>query len=477
MGHPPLAAPSHSDDTSALSRRQLVFMVAALVASVVSFSLNSTMVGPAYRDINTALGPDAFVTMSTYFYLAGALANVVLIRWSDYIGRKRVLLAILVVMCVGTVLCIVATSLPVFTVGRLLQGTSNITYGLAFLLLREYVKGPAFGVCCGVVSSINGGVAGGDALLSGIMVDRWGYRSIFVLILAVGIAGLLFAWKAIPADEPGKRASGRMDWIGAALIALTVGGINLFLSNGGHGGWLSPVALAWMAVAAAALIALVVVDSRIAHPLIAIQHMRSREAWPLIVVTILVMGSFIVVLGYIIPALAEDPDSGFGHNATMAALLFLTPAAVVQIIAAPFIGRLAVRIGFVTVLRAGIASTIVVTALLAFFAQQQTAVIVVMVLFGITCNATLLTAMGTLGVLQASDEEPGALPGLANASYGIGASLGFAWAGPVVGSGTDASFQHAFWACTAIGVAALVFSLILKPKQNAMAPAAVGPGH
>jgi MFS family permease len=122
---------------SAISRRQLVLMVTALVLAVVSFVLNSSMVTPAYRDINTELGPDAFVTMSTFFYLAGAVANVVLIRWSDYIGRRRVLLAILVILVVGTVVCLTATSLPVFVIGRVLQGMSNVTYGLAFLICEN----------------------------------------------------------------------------------------------------------------------------------------------------------------------------------------------------------------------------------------------------------------------------------------------------------------------------------------------------
>jgi MFS family permease len=131
-----------------------------LVASVISFQLNATMLGPAIRDINTELGPDAFASMSNYFYLSGAIANVVFIRRSDYIGRKRVLLGIMIVLCVGTVLCLVSTSLPVVLVGRVLQGGCNVTFGLAFLILRERLSGPAFGFCCGVIASINGGVGG-----------------------------------------------------------------------------------------------------------------------------------------------------------------------------------------------------------------------------------------------------------------------------------------------------------------------------
>jgi uncharacterized membrane protein len=65
--------------TGALTRSQTVFMVTALVLSVVSFMLNA----PAIRDINTHLGAGAFGPISSYFYLAGAIANAVLIRWSD----------------------------------------------------------------------------------------------------------------------------------------------------------------------------------------------------------------------------------------------------------------------------------------------------------------------------------------------------------------------------------------------------------
>jgi predicted MFS family arabinose efflux permease len=465
------AASAPSADIPSMPRKQLVLMVSALVLSVASFGLNASMVSPAIRDINTELGPGAFVAMSTYFYLAGAIANVVLIRWSDYIGRKRVLVAILVVLVVGTVLTILASKLPVFVLGRALQGCSNVTFGLAFLIMRERLSGPTFGICCGVMSSINGGVAGGDALLGGVMVDRFGYRSIFMLILVVSVVALVFAVKAVPADEPGHRSSGRMDWLGAFLISMTVGGINLFFGSGGHGGWTSRTALAWVAVVS--LVALIATESRVAHPLVAMKHMRTRQAWPLIVVTILVMGSFMVVLGFIVPAMAEDPDSGFGRSATMTALLFITPSAVVQVLTAPMVGRIAVRIGFVAMLRAGILAAVGVTALLAFFAQQERLVTAVMILFGLAFSM-LMTSMSSLGVLQASNEEPGALPGISNACYGIGSSLGFAWAGPIVGSGTHSSFQHAIWICVGIGILALVFSLILKPKPGSIraAPAA-----
>ncbi|WP_231964981.1 MFS transporter [Mycobacterium sp. E3339] len=454
------------DGGKELSSSRTAVMVAALALSVMSFMLNATMLGPAIRDINTHLGPHAYASMSAYFYLAGAIANVVLIRWSDFIGRRRVLVGILTLVCIGTLLCILGTSLPVVVAGRVLQGCANITYGLAFLIMREHLSDKAFGVCCGVISAINAGVAGVDALLAGVLVDRFGYRSIFVLTLVVGIAAVALCRLAVPADERGRKNTGRMDWAGAVLIALTVAGLNLYVSNGEHLGWSAPLMLGCLAAAVAACLGLVVVEKRVATPLIHIDQMRSRYAWPLIVVTILVFGSFMVVLSYIVPSLAENDRVGFAASGQLTALLFITPGALAQLLTAPLIGRLAAQIGFVTVLRTGLVGSVAVTAALAVFTLDKMVVVALMAVFGVAL-AVALTPMSALGVLQAPPDEPGSLPGIANASYGIGGSLGFAWAGTVVGAGTQAGYQSALWICVGIGAVAVLASLVLKPRSVA----------
>jgi predicted MFS family arabinose efflux permease len=458
-----------TDTTCALSRGRTRFMVMALMVSVASCMLNASMLSPAIRDINADLGPHGYASMSTYFHLSGAICTVVLIRWSDYIGRKRVLIAILVVQCIGTLFCIVGTSLPIVVVGRILQGGSNITFGLAYLIMREHLSRSAFGVCCGLLSAVNAGVAGLDALLGGFMVDRFGFRSIFMLTLAVGVGAVALSWKAVPASESGGAASGRMDWKGAALIALGVAGINLFLTNGGHAGWFSPVALGFITAAIVALVVFVVVEQRVKHPLAHIDQMRSRYAWPVIAVIILCFASFMLVLGYIIPSIAEDDHVGFGTSGQITALLFIAPVAAAKLIVAPFVGRLAVRIGFVTVLRAGLVGAIAVSALLAIFALNRNMVIVLMPVFG-TAMAACITPLAALGVMQASEDEPGSLAGIANAGFGIGGSLGFAWAGTIVAQGTKAGFESALWICVAIGVGALMTSFILKPRPLVAEP-------
>jgi MFS family permease len=91
----------------------------------------------------------------------------------------------------------------------------------------------------------------------------------------------------------------------------------------------------------------------------------------LIVVTILCFASFMVVLGYIVPSIGENERIGFAASGTLTALLFITPGALAQLITGPLVGRLAAKIGFVTVLRAGLIGAVAVTALLAVFALDK----------------------------------------------------------------------------------------------------------
>jgi len=465
--HEPLgAAGNGTDDVEEpiLSRGRIVLLVAALLSSVISFQLNASMLVPAIGQINDELGSNAYTAMGNYFFLAGAIVSVIFTRWSDFVGRKPVLLGIMMVTVVGTVVCILATTLPLMVFGRILQGGSVISFALSYMILREHLAGPAFGACVGVISAINGGVAGLDSLLGGVMVDKFGFRSIFMLILVVGVVAIAFAAFAVPGGRPKAGEIGSMDWIGGVLMAVVVAGVNLFLTEGGTSGWLSAGALAWIAVSVVSFIVFVVVESRLASPLIAVRHMRSRQVWPVITSVILSLSSFFVVLNFIVPAIAEDSAVGYALSGTTMALLFLTPAALLGLGSAPFAGRLAVKTSFVFTLRVGIIATLIVTAATAIFAMDKWIVFVLMLLFGIVYNGLLLTSASGMGVVQAPDDAPGSLPGISNACFGIGASIGFAWAGPIVAQGTTSGYQTALWICVAVGLFALLSAFVLKAK-------------
>ena len=173
-------------------------LVATLTLAVLSYQLNATMITPVLPQIAASLGEtlDHASAISSLFFLSGGIAGIVLARWSDFIGRKRCLLAVLAILVCGTILCVVAPNLTVLLAGRLMQGCSSAAFQITYLLLREMLQKELFGVSLGVITAISGGAGGIDGYLGGLLAGRFGVRSVFIAILLVGVlATATAAWQ------------------------------------------------------------------------------------------------------------------------------------------------------------------------------------------------------------------------------------------------------------------------------------------
>ena len=114
-------------------------LVATLALGVTTLSLLQTLVVPVLGTIAEQLqvSPGAAGWVLTANLLAAAVLTPVLGRLGDLRGERPVILGILVVVAVGTVLAIVATSLPLLLVGRILQGASYGLFPLSISVLRR----------------------------------------------------------------------------------------------------------------------------------------------------------------------------------------------------------------------------------------------------------------------------------------------------------------------------------------------------
>ena len=457
-------APAALDRPEPLRGGRSVLLVATLILTVVAFQLNSSMISPALPDISKQLGApmDAVSQVSSLFFLAGAVGGIVLARWSDFIGRKRALLIVLALIALGTVLCLVAPNLPVLLVGRVLQGASSAAFQISYVILAETLPAAVFPTVLGVLTAINGGVGGVDGWIGGLLADAYGFRSLFVVILVVAVVAIVAVLFAVPRDgEPS--SSGRMDWWGAAALSIGLICVTYFVSTGSGQGWLSPLALLLLAGTAVSFGAFVMIEKRRRTPLVAVQHLRSRQVWPVLVVTVLTLSSVFAVINFTIVILSQNQAVGYGLNASTSALLYLTPPALIGLAAAPLSGWLAGRVGWIPMLRIGLALSIAALIVIALFPFSPWTVFAMFVLLGVTYNGVVLTTTNGLGVLQSPNEAPAVLPSMNGTAFGFGASLGIAVVAPFVVSG---GFGVALWISVGISVLALVASLFLLPKTD-----------
>jgi predicted MFS family arabinose efflux permease len=464
---PPSAVDNEDVDQTKLSGRPAALLISTLLLGVLSFQLNASMVTPALPQIAASFGQsaDAAAPVQSMFFLAGAIAGPVIGRWSDFIGRRAALLLVLAIMGAGTVLCIAAPTLPLLITGRFLQGVSSAVFALSYIVLSENLQPRVFGTSVGIIAAINGGIGGVDGYVGGLMSETLGFRSIFAVVLVLTAVAAVCILRTVPKGRP-EHIRGAMDWWGAGSLSVFLVFITYFVSGGSAAGWTAPGTLALLAGTIASFAAFWLIEKRRSHPLIAVHHLRSRQVWPVIASTVLTLAGIFAIMNFTVVLLSQDKGFGFGLSPSLSALLFLTPAALIGVFAAPLAGWLAGRRGWIKVLRAGTAMSLVCAVAAAAFSSNQVAVIVAVAALGIFYNGLFLAAINGLSVLLSPKEAPASLPSINGASFGIGASLGVVIVAPFAAQATAAGYATALWISVGITAAAFIVSLFVPAPKG-----------
>ena len=110
-------------------------------------------------------------------------------------------------------------------IGRVLQGFSGATFQLAYVTLNQILTPKAFASALGVITAVNGGVGGLDGWWGGILVENFGYQSIFWIILGgTHRVAWHYSGRSQPEADGHRRLNGlaRCNLLGLALIAITL---------------------------------------------------------------------------------------------------------------------------------------------------------------------------------------------------------------------------------------------------------------
>lgn len=414
------------------SRGNIAALMTALLAACVAFQLNASMLSPALVTMGKELNADqAVIGLSqTWFFTAAALFSLFLPRLSDIIGRKKVLLGMMLLMAVGSVIAALAPDVTWLFVGRIIQGISGPTVPLCLIMLRSAVSNPRkYGTLMGLITAVNGGVAGLDSFVGGYFAEHYGFRSIFWLMVVLALVAT--ALIAFLATESKPAAGTTMDWLGVFFIVIAVGALLTALNEGAKlvGAFSTGtllLSLFLIVVAGAAFYAFWRTEQRSKAPMVETVHLRQRATWaPLLTTTLTMTGIFAVING-IVPAFVQAADPGFGVGPTEMSLLILTPYALLGWLFGPLSGRLAPVWGYTKVLRIGLAGSVVALAIIAFFGLNSLPMMIVgTVLLGIMYAGTVNIMLNGLGVVLSPAGNPGFLPGMNAGAFNLGAGLSF----------------------------------------------------
>ena len=294
-------------------------LTAAVLGSGIVF-LDSTVVNVALPRIGRDL-PRVFLgvlegqsyvynayllTLSALLILAGAL--------SDFYGRRRMFVYGLVGFGVTSVLCGLAPNTELLVVFRVLQGTAGavLVPGSLALLTANFSgeeQGRAFGIWAGAsgTTTILGPVIGG------LLVDTVSWRAVFLINVPFIVLAMWATLAHVP-ESRDERATAQFDWIGAAIVALAVGGLAFGVIYGQQRDWKDPIGFVAIGAGVIATTALPFYMTRAAHPLIPIALFRSRNFTVTNISTLLIYGSVYLTF-YYLPLFQQGP-LGYTPTAT-----------------------------------------------------------------------------------------------------------------------------------------------------------------
>ena len=447
------------------TKRSTAAVMTALLVACIAFQLNASMLSPALERMAKELKTtdDVIGLTQTVFFTAAALFSLFLPRLGDMIGRRKLLTGMMALTAVGCVLSALAGmtgSVALLFVGRVIQGVAGPTVPVCLIMLRVAVPDPKrYGTLLGVITAVNGGIAGVDALAGGWLAQNFGFGSVFwtmaiIAVLAAVAVAFLTDESLVPGDH-------RMDWSGTIALVVAVGALLTIFNE------LAKLSKAnfWLVaglflLAALSAVAFWIQEERTSQPLVATVYLRSRSTWALLLTTTLTMTGVFAVMNGLVPGLAQNTGYGPGLGTDVVSFWTLTPYAIAGLLMGPVSGTLAGRFGYRKVLRVGLLGTVI--GLGAIFAISPSAtpvlLLAVNVFVGITYAGMSNIMLNGLGVVLSPSDNPGYLPGLNAGAFNLGAGISFAILPAVsvaLGSGLD-GFQGAV--ITGLVLLALAFA-------------------
>lgn len=349
--HVPHPQPRHDREGGLQSSPGAVLALSASILFLIG--VNTTAVNTALNAIagDLAMGAGE-LGWTVGIYLLAAAAFVVLGgRLGDMVGERAILTVGLVIFAGAAALIAAADAAWMAILGRFLQG-----FGAACLMpatmaiLRLAYPPERQGFALGIWGAVGGIAFAVGPLIGGALTDSLTWRWVWWLTVLAGGA-LAFAANAILRGLQRPQGRQRLDYLGVVLLPIGLFGLILAIQQGPAWGWGSPRTIASFAASAAALAALVVVESRDAKPLL---HLRLLREPALAAANLGTFANAVFLIGFLYFFNLYAQAVVTLDWSAMTASLALLPYGLCVFAASLVIGRICDRVGFRWPIAAGL---------------------------------------------------------------------------------------------------------------------------
>jgi EmrB/QacA subfamily drug resistance transporter len=253
----------------AKAREQSIRTVfAALILVLLLAALDQTIVSTALPTIVGELGGVTHLSwVVTAYLLSSTIVSPLYGKFGDTHGRKIILQVAVVIFLVGSALCGLAQTMLQLILFRGLQGLGGCGLIVTTIaVVGDLVPPRERGRYQGVFGAVFGVATIIGPLLGGFFVDHLSWRWIFYINLPTGALALAVIGAVL--HSPSTRRQHVVDYVGAALLSVSLTAIILFTSLGGTTlPWTSRITVGLIALGLISAIAFVVAEARAREPI------------------------------------------------------------------------------------------------------------------------------------------------------------------------------------------------------------------
>jgi len=420
--------PANKDKLS-LKGNGIILAILAAMAMMVMFI--EIMLVPALPQIAMEYEQDkewVSWVLSAYL-LTGAVATLLLGRFGDIYGKKKVMLVALVVYCVGLIGCAISWSMGSLIVFRAVQGVGMGVFVLAFGIIRDTFPTRLIPVAIGLISAMfSVGVSIG-LLGGGFIVSKFSWRDAFYIVVPLMIALTVMVWWLIE-DNVEMRRKEKVDFPGAILISGGVLSLLLALTQGQEWGWTDAKVIGLFAASVLLITLFIIWEVRgTKTPIVSIKLMRVKGIAGANLAALFV-GMSMFLLFQTLPFFLMSPTDvgGFGVQDAFMIGVYMFPSAVAQLIFAPLAGKWSRSIGADKILIAGLLILTLGMLMMAFWHQTLVQVMVNMFVAGLGMGFAMVSLINVVA-MACPRREFGVASGMNTLFRVVGGSIG-----PVLGS-------------------------------------------
>lgn len=321
-----------------------VFM-ATLDASIVNISLPTLV-----KEFNTDFATIEWVILSYVLVVTSLMLGVA--RLGDMLDKKRLYVTGLGLFTLSSMLCGLSPNVGWLIAFRAMQGLgAAMTQALGLAIISEIFAPHERGRALGLMgSTVSIGIASGPPL-GGLLIGLFGWQSIFLVNVPVGILAILVVTRLVPSSPI--RPNQRFDLPGAVVLFFTLASYAIGMTLGQLEGFQNQLAIGLLITAAIGFIFFLFLQRRVRQPMIDLSMFRNKLFSINLLMAFLV---FITMAGFFIMPFFLELVKGY-ETQKVGLLIMVNPIAMGLI--APIAGSLSDRFGSRGISLAGLVMVVI----------------------------------------------------------------------------------------------------------------------